>query len=48
MKTTKNPQIKVEINLVPGELTPIAQQAWSEFWLKTIEITIKRQPPASN
>jgi hypothetical protein len=48
MKTTKNPRIKVEINLVSGELTPVAQQAWTEFWQKTIEITTKRQPPAAN
>ena len=48
MKTTKNPRIKVEINLVPGEFTAEAQKAWSEFWQKTIEITTKRQPPASN
>jgi len=40
------PKIKVEINLVPGKLTPEAEGAWGEFWNKTQEITAARnQPP---
>jgi hypothetical protein len=37
MKT--KPQIKVEITLVPGKLTPEAEIAWAAFWEDTIEIT---------
>lgn len=46
MKTPKI--IKVEINLVPGELTPEAQTAWNLFWNKTVELTaVRKQPPAA-
>ena len=37
MKTPKI--IKVELNLVPGKLTPEAEAAWAAFWQGTIEIT---------
>jgi hypothetical protein len=40
MKTQMlKPKIKVEINLVPGKLTPEAEAAWAAFWEGTIEIT---------
>jgi hypothetical protein len=43
MKTPKI--IKIEINLVPGKMTPAAQEAWNLLWNKTVEITAVRKQP---
>jgi len=36
MKTTKNTQVRVKVNIRPGPVTLAQKTAWRKFWQKLI------------
>ena len=41
----KKPEIKVIVNIRPGEATPAQRKAWDEFWERVIIETNLRKSP---